>query len=746
MAFQLRILALTVIIIKDILGMVAIPAQQGQGTAIHSLHPFAATAQGYHGSSADEQGELVQVQRHPVMSRSHGQQIVILRRAEADHEHIFRQIHMPPPGVLLVNRGNHAFAAQHHLILRSAGSIILWIVESQRPEEHFIIEGSLHKLAVQVGQQSIANRQHPAHVIHPAEAVNFLIPGVLGRMVAHQGRKDPQLQPAEQQVFRGVLPKASQISTIEKEAAHVQGGQLLQVQQDVAPPGAIVSLPNAAVAVRSYVGGTAEQQIPLICLIGFKAFRRRSGHVVAVQIVHPVVADGLSVHHMIEPAVILHVVRRLLKHTLQMEAFLHPQVLPLAAFRQLNGFLQGFLRVEEGRLVHVVPEAFNPHIQQLEVLPAEPRPHFRTQKVREIAVTGPYCTHEGFPVCLQAEIALLQSLIAHIITLFLLHPGINNGHQADMLLPHFTRQLGQVGKMALVPGKILEPLHVVNVHADTIQRNMPGAMFPDDGADFILRSVAPAGLNVAKRPLGRQIALTNDAAECMDNVLQAILFDQVNADISLRAGNNRLITVCVAQVKHHIAGIIKVHAEKAAYPCKDQQIVAAVQALPSLMMVGIIRIPGTITEPPFIDAPHVLPQTENHVIFPQVHREAECFPPAGCGHMGQDTLPHGNRDNHCICRDGGTKVISANHEKNLPLIDLFPGTKHLLHWQHSIRGENFPAGGIMILRFCAHLLWMFATFCSNLDKVHSAWYLNGRIICVDGTGTKTEQRICSSRF
>ncbi len=161
---------------------------------------------------------------------------------------------MPSPGILLVDRGNHAFTSQHHLILGAAGNVVLRIIKGQRPEEHLVGQRSLHEFTVQIGKQGITNRQHPAHILCPAEAVNFLITGVLSGMVAHQGGKDPQLQPAKQQILRGVLPEAAQIRPVEEEAAHVQGGKLLQVQQNVTPPGAVISLPNTAVPMGAYVG------------------------------------------------------------------------------------------------------------------------------------------------------------------------------------------------------------------------------------------------------------------------------------------------------------------------------------------------------------------------------------------------------------------------------------------------------------------------------------------------------------
>ena len=230
-------------------------------------------------------------------------------------------------------------------------------------------------------------------------------------------------------------------------------------------------------------------------------------------------------------------------------------------------------------------------------------------------------------------------------------------------------------------------------------------MLPDDGADFLLRSVAPAGLNVAKRPFRGQVALTNDAAEGVHDALQAVLFNQINTDISLRAGDHRLVAVRVAKIEHHIAGVIKVHAEKAAIPEKDQQVVAAVQAFPAFVMAGIIRVPCPIAESTLIDAPDIFAQAEDHIMFPKRHRKAECLSMRCGSHIGQATLPHGHRDNYCVGRDRGTKVISANHKKALRFIDHGVENETYFALATFDAEEKFPAGGKQFPCFVAFVFF-----------------------------------------
>ena len=67
---------------------------------------------------------------------------------------------------------------------------------------------------------------------------------------------------------RGTIIASSSIKTAEsagiaageEEACHVQRRQLLHGLENVRPPGLVVALPDAAVAVRTHIGRTGEEQ------------------------------------------------------------------------------------------------------------------------------------------------------------------------------------------------------------------------------------------------------------------------------------------------------------------------------------------------------------------------------------------------------------------------------------------------------------------------------------------------------
>ena len=57
---------------------------------------------------------------------------------------------------IIGNRGNQQAFTDHHLILYPAGKVVLREGERQRHTVHAVVQGSFHVLAVNVGQQQVA--------------------------------------------------------------------------------------------------------------------------------------------------------------------------------------------------------------------------------------------------------------------------------------------------------------------------------------------------------------------------------------------------------------------------------------------------------------------------------------------------------------------------------------------------------------------------------------------------------------
>ena len=290
---------------------------------------------------------------------------------ELDKVHLLRQVDVAPRGVLRVDGRDHHLVAQHQLVLHLRGKRVVRVDEGQRFEQHVAAQRGLHVLAVQVGQQPVAHADDMAEILRLLKLVELLPADSGARVVAHQRYKHGQFQPAQQQVARGVAAKAADVRTDVQKAAHIQRGQHLQVQQNMRPPGAVVPGPDAAVAVHADVGRAREQQNALLRAQPGEGLGGRARHVVAVQVVHGVMAHHLPADVVVEPRVVFFAAgqpRPLLRHAQQGH---------VAALGQ--GFAVGFgqvceplFGVEDRRLVHIVPEPVDAGVQQHAVLPAEP--------------------------------------------------------------------------------------------------------------------------------------------------------------------------------------------------------------------------------------------------------------------------------------------------------------------------------------------------------------------------------------
>ena len=129
-------------------------------------------------------------------------------------------------------------------------------------------------------------------------------------MIPHQRGKQAKLHPAQYQVLCSVCAETAKICAGIQESAHVQGRHHFDVQQQMRPPGQVVTLPDPAVAVHADIRRTGEHEDPLVRLQFFKGFSCSTGHIVAVEIVDFVMADqsAFSIEIMIKAPVIFRVV------------------------------------------------------------------------------------------------------------------------------------------------------------------------------------------------------------------------------------------------------------------------------------------------------------------------------------------------------------------------------------------------------------------------------------------------------
>ena len=135
--------------------------KQAQICKIHignALDLFAVLGKGQKVSLAHKEHHFIQLHRNVMMAcwQHAGFDAVAFAALYPHLQHLLRQINIPTSGILLIYRGDQQAFTDHHLILYPAGKVVLREGERQRHTVHVVVQSSLHVLAVNVGQQQVA--------------------------------------------------------------------------------------------------------------------------------------------------------------------------------------------------------------------------------------------------------------------------------------------------------------------------------------------------------------------------------------------------------------------------------------------------------------------------------------------------------------------------------------------------------------------------------------------------------------
>jgi hypothetical protein len=135
--------------------------KQAQICKIHignALDLFAVLGKGQKVSLAHKEHHFIQLHRNVMMAcwQHTGFDAVAFAVLYPHLQHLLRQINITTSGILLIYRGDQQAFTDHHLILYLAGKVILREGERQRHTVHAVVQSSFHVLAVNVGQQQVA--------------------------------------------------------------------------------------------------------------------------------------------------------------------------------------------------------------------------------------------------------------------------------------------------------------------------------------------------------------------------------------------------------------------------------------------------------------------------------------------------------------------------------------------------------------------------------------------------------------
>lgn len=142
---------------------------------------------------------------------------------------------------------------------------------------------------------------------------------------------------------------------------------------------------------------------------------------------------------------------------------------------------------EGGRLVHVVPEAIDPHVEQPSILPTPPCAGRRGCEIRVVDRAGPDDSAQRRAVRKPAEDALGEGLGKEWPILVDADPRIKDADKAGAEPSQQTvTEVLQARKPVRVHGEHPVGVHVVNVEVQGTQREIMFFEAIDDGVDLPL--------------------------------------------------------------------------------------------------------------------------------------------------------------------------------------------------------------------------------------------------------------------
>ena len=327
-------------------------------------------------------------------------------------------------------------------------------------------------------------------------------------------------------------------------------------------------------------------------------------------------------------------------------------------FHLVKDLFQTFLRIKDCRLIHVIPEAVNSLIDQDPVLVAKPFPGLIIQHIREAALAGPYTDDKVLAILILTEIPLFFSFLIDIIAILFLHTAVYDRNQVNVLLLHFLYQIFEICKGIPVNGKVLVPLHIVNIQINTVDRDISLFIFCCNLSDFICGIVAPAALSITKRPAGCNIASSDQLTEFLYHIRIGCSFDQIKLIISILHGDTEFIDICITGIKGDSARCIYKQATGLLHAVTSHDKI--VGSIKRICMLAVIRIVRTFTHIPpasLIHATYIFAKTVNDLIRP------ECIVKRIALFSEYAVLPFSfcNILYNCICFNGIAKAVFFYH-------------------------------------------------------------------------------------
>ena len=376
---------------------------------------------------------------------------------------------------------------------------------------------------------------------------------------------------------------------------------------------------------------------------------------------HLVVPHTPLLGAVVEQLIIVFVVGKLFHHTGKGKKAGNIQTL-LAVFLNFGkGLFQRFLCIEDGGLVHIVPEALDPLIQQEFIFTAKPSAGFRVEHIGKVYQPRPHPGYKGSAVLIRAEVAVFHALLVHIISLFDFDACVNDGNKADALRFHLGGKIRKMREALRIHRKVFVALHIINVQNHGVQRHLIGAVISHHLADLVFVHIAPAALGVAKSPFGRNITAPHQLAELVHDIGQALALNDVEIVVFLSHRDPQDVQVGVAAVKGDLARIVDEKTE-CILAGHDHKIISTVQRRFALGVIAVIRAFAFVHPPALVDTTDVFTKTIQDILRVHVIRETIRL----LGQIG-DRFPHGQKRTHYAFGIKRLTISLFVDHSNLPL-------------------------------------------------------------------------------
>ena len=580
-----------------------------------------------------------------------------LAARHADEVHRFGNVDGSARGVLLIYGCDHQPVADHQLIVDLSRRTVILVVKAQRSEVHVVLVDTAQKLAPQIGNQSVAQGDDVAERLGVAEGGRFLTAVADGAVVAHQRREQREAQPSQQQIAGTAAVEAADVRAAVEKAAHVQPRHLLKALEDVTPPAVVVARPDTARAVCADIGRTREQERRLRAQF-LQCVHSALGHLVAVEVMHVLVAESAFGGVVVESGVVLVGIRQAGEDVPRGEVGQRIECFALELPELIESAAERLFAVEKCRLVHVVPEAVDARVGQRLVLHAEPSRCLGTEEIRQTAHARPHADDKVLAVLILAEVAFLMSLVIDAVALFALDGGVDDRDQVDVALLHLLDKALEIREPFAIDSEVLEPLHIVDVEVDHVDRDARLFVLVRDGGDVLAVDIAPAALTVAEAPDRRDVALADQRTELAHDIAQGVGFDDVYFEMQLLGGDRQHIGIGVTNVKGQARRIVDEHAE-AIVAVDDQEIVCAVERAFVLGVERIVAAPALIDPSALVDpadsfAESVDPRIRGHLVGEHAVIKREIGQGSA---LARDAFDHRTGVDH-----GGVAVLSDHRD------------------------------------------------------------------------------------